>query len=395
VRLLNVIGSVEIRNGGTTSHVFSISQIWARLGHECHILCLDAPDAPCVAASPIKTIALGSKRSRPTYFGRLPIVRYGYTPALVGWLKANAGHYDAIILNGLWNYTSLGCWRALRKRNVPYYICPHGMLDPWLKRADLPRYILRSAFWRMFEGNVVRDARGVIFACEEEKRLALEGFAHARTRAYVVGYGSEDISAQDVRPRDSITTKKPATKDRRDILFLGRIHKKKGLDLLIRAFARIHDKFPDFDLRIVGPDDMGLVPELKKIASELSVLARIRWAGMLTGSDKVEAYRRADFFVLPSHQENFGIAVVEAMALSIPVLLTNKVNIWREVQSAGAGICATDDTAGLTRGLETMCSLSSGDYVAMADNARRCFIEQFDLDKNARKMLDLIDAQRI
>lgn len=390
MRVLNVIGSVEVRNGGTTNHVFSISQVWSRLGHECHVLCLDPPDAPCVAASPIKTIALGSRRPGRAYFRGMPFVRYGYTPALVSWLNENAQHYDAIILNGLWNYTSLGCWRALRKRDVPYYICPHGMLDPWLKGANFPKYVLRAIVWRLFEGKVVRDARGVIFACEEEKRLAFEGFVDKRMIAYVVGYGAEDSGSYDLQPTERVTTKNVATMDRRVILFLGRIHEKKGLDLLIRAFAEIHDKFPDFDLLIVGPDDYGLVEKLKKIASELSASSRIHWAGMLTGEKKLEAYREADFFVLPSHQENFGIAVVEAMASSIPVLITNKVNIWREVQSSGAGVCTTDDVAGLRRGLETMCSLSQDERRRMAGNARNCFLDQFDLNKNARQFLQVV-----
>lgn len=390
MRLLNVIGSVEARNGGTTNHVFSLSKIWSRLGHECHILCLDPPNAPCVAASPMRTIALGNATGSHSSLRTLPLIRYGYTPALVRWLRKNAQQYDAIILNGLWNYTSLGCWRALRHAKVPYYICPHGMLDPWLREADLPRYLMRWAFWRAFEGNVVRDAHGVIFACEEERRLALQGFLRDQSGAYVVGYGAEDIVDGGSRLNAHCAPGDLSEMDRRAILFLGRIHPKKGLDLLIRAFAQIQHKYPKVDLWIVGPDDLGLVPKLKKLASDLSVSSRIRWSGMLTGEKKSEAYRRADFFVLPSHQENFGIAVVEAMAFSVPVLITNKVNIWREVESSGAGICTTDDEDGLRRGLETMCSLSKNDRATMADNARACFVDRFDLDKNAQKFLTLV-----
>lgn len=340
----------------------------------------------------MRTIALGNATGSHLPFRTLPFIRYGYTPALVRWLKKNAKQYDAVILNGLWNYTSLGCWRVLRHADVPYYICPHGMLDPWLRETDLPRHLMRWAFWRAFEGNVVRDARGVFFACEEERRLALKGFLREQSGAYVVGYGAEDNVDGDPRLKAHCEPGELSAMDRRSILFLGRIHPKKGLDLLIRAFAKIHHKYPEFDLSIVGPDDLDLVPKLKKLASDLSVSSRIHWSGMLTGVKKNEAYRRADFFVLPSHQENFGIAVVEAMTFSVPVLITNKVNIWREVESSGAGIWTTDDEDGLRHGLETMCSLSETDRAVMADNARACFLDRFDLDKNAQKFLALVAA---
>ena len=127
------------------------------------------------------------------------------------------------------------------------------------------------------------------------------------------------------------------------------------------------------------------MPKLKKLALDLNVAERSHWADMLLGQEKRAAFQSADFFVLPSHQENFGISITEAMALSLPVLITDKVNIWREVVEANAGICIPDTEAGVENGLTQMCSLPSQARAAMAQNARRCFVEQFDLDKNARQ----------
>ena len=389
MKILNVIGSVDLRNGGTTSHVFSISRIWESLGHTCHVLCLDPPEAACVAASPIKTIALGPSGRLADLSRKLPLLRYGFTPALVRWLRGNAEGYDVIILNGLWNYTSLGCWRALRKSKAPYFVCPHGMLDPWLKSRARIRHFLRSAFWRLLESRVVRDARGVIFACEEEQRLAHDEYLNKNISSFVIRYGAEDLAAE----AGKATAEAPDwSRNRRLILFLGRIHEKKGLDLLIGAFAKIQHRFPDVDLYIVGPDHDQLVPKLKKLALDLNVAERIHWADMLLGQEKRAAFQSADFFVLPSHQENFGISITEAMALSLPVLITDKVNIWREVVEANAGICIPDAEAGVENGLTQMCSLPPQARAAMAQNARRCFVEQFDLDKNARQFLALLDG---
>ena len=139
---------------------------------------------------------------------------------------------------------------------------------------------------------------------------------------------------------------------RRLILFLGRVDKKKGLDILLRAFNEIKDSYPQHDLMIVGPDESDWARKLKKLTSELGICPRVHWMGMRVGREKILAYTQAEFFVLPSHQENFGLAVAEAMALSLPVLITSKVNIWREVTAARAGLATDDNVDGIRAGLE-------------------------------------------
>lgn len=391
MKILNVIGSVDRRGGGTTDHVFSCSLLWARRGHECHILCLDPPNAPCVSRSPVTTFALGDQGRFYNFVRRfIPPLRYGFTPNLKKWLQAHGESYDAIILNGLWNYTSYGTWRAIRKLRVPYYVCPHGMLDPWLKKAQPFDHFLRKIFWIFFERKVLRDARAIFFACEEERRLASQEFLPNMRSGYVVAYGAQDIVGDPKRQKDAFLARFPQTQGRKMILFLSRIHPKKGLDLLIEAFSRQAHIFPDFDLLIVGPDDVGLTPRLVKLATELGVADRVHWIGMLDGDEKWGAFRIAEFFALPSHQENFGIAVAEAMALSVPVLITNKVNIWREVQSSGAGRVVTDESDGIAEGLGYMCGLSESNRQVLASNARSCFLEQFNLEKNATELLNVM-----
>ena len=334
MKILNVIGSVDLRNGGTTTHVFSLSRIWESLGHTCHVLCLDPPELACVAAAPIKTMALGASGAWPDLCRKLPLLRYGFTPSLSRWLRRNAGDYDVIILNGLWNYTSLGCWRALRKSRTPYFVCPHGMLDPWLMRRDKLRHVLRSTFWRLWSAASCETRGESFLRAKRKKRLAYDGFLDRTASTFVIRYGSEDLADSAENPDDP---EFPRGRKRRLILFLGRIHEKKGLDLLIGAFAQIQHRFPEFDLRIVGPDRDRLAPKLKKLAIDRDVAQRIHWADMLLGEEKRDAFHSAEFFVLPSHQENFGISITEAMALSLPVLITDKVNIWREVVEADAG----------------------------------------------------------
>lgn len=395
LKLLHIIGSVDESGGGTTDHVVSTAQIWAKEGWDCHVLCLDSPDAACVARSPLKTIALGPKGRAYRFFRRLiPLLRYGYTPRLKRWLDQNAADYDAIILNGLWNYTSVGSWRALRNSRTPYFLCPHGMLDPWLRSFNPVRHWFRVIFWKLIEKRVAQYATSIIFACEEERRLAQYFLAGLHHRSVVVPYGSREPAGDRERQREAFFQSFPYLKGKRFILFLSRIHPKKGVDLLVEAFGRVCGHVPEFELVIAGPDQTGLVPELTRMARDLGVDKKIHWVGMLRGDVKWGAFLSASFFALPSHQENFGIAIVEAMALGLPVLISNKVNIWQEVNRNIAGRIVDDNVDDVTRGLEWFCNLPEEERNRIGRNARDCFANNFDLQRNAIEFLNVIRSSK-
>jgi glycosyltransferase involved in cell wall biosynthesis len=391
VKILYVISSVDPRGGGPIEGVFKSAQVWTSHGHEVHIASLDSPDAEWVGSSPVKTIALGTpRRSQSRLRKLLPWLRYGYAPRFTRWLRAHAADFDVIIVNGLWNYVSFGTWHALRRLNLPYFVFTHGMLDPWFNKAYPVKYLLKASFWKIFEHKVLRDARGVLFTCEEERRLARQSFVPYSACEYVVGYGTTDISGDPTGQLATFFSAVPKVRGRRFMLFLSRIDKKKGIDLLLGAFARHADTFPDLDLVIAGPDLAGLQASLIDLSSRLGIAARVHWPGMLTGSAKWGAFRAAAFFVLPSHQENFGVVVAEAMALSRPVLITNKVNIWREVEADGAGIIVDDNAEAIAAGLQEMCSLSSSLLDEIGHKGRSGFLNRYNLEDNAMQFLSLL-----
>jgi glycosyltransferase involved in cell wall biosynthesis len=391
LKILHVIASVDLRAGGPIEGVFRSAQVWSSHGHEVSIASLDWPDATCVANSPVQTIALGSK-GRPK--GRidkfLPWTRYGYSPQFGRWLRDNAARFDIVIVNGLWNYTSFGTSRVLHKLNLPYFVFTHGMLDPWFNKAYPAKHVAKALFWRLFEHRVLRDAAGVLFTCEEERRMARQSFSPYAAREFVVGYGTADVLGDPNQQRAAFYSAVPKAKGRRLILFLSRLDKKKGIDLLLAAFARQANASPDFDVVIAGPDLTSLQPSLADLSSRLGITTRIHWTGMLTGDTKWGAFRAADFFVLPSHQENFGVAVVEAMAVNRPVLITNKVNIWREVEEDGAGLVVDDNVASVSAGLETLCSLSSSELDKIGRRGRSSFVSRYDIEENAVRLLSLL-----
>jgi len=162
---------------------------------------------------------------------------------------------------------------------------------------------------------------------------------------------------------------------------MGRIHPKKGCDLLIEAFAKSLAGHPDWHLVFAGPDQLGWQRKLDCRASQLGVADRITWTGMISGALKWGALRSAEVFALPSHQENFGIAVSEALAAGVPVLISNKVNIWREIESDGAGMIAEDTLQGTCDILRDYVEMSTDKRLAMRERARRCFEQRFEITK--------------
>jgi glycosyltransferase involved in cell wall biosynthesis len=172
-------------------------------------------------------------------------------------------------------------------------------------------------------------------------------------------------------------------------LFLGRIHPKKGCDLLLTAFAQVAARDPGLLLVIAGPDPDNLRQDLLGTVPDVDP-AREVWTGMLTGNAKWGAFRAAEAFVLPSHQENFGIAVAEALACGTPVLISNKVNIWREIEAGSAGLVAADTLTGTKELLSRWIELGTDGRAALARGAETVFRARFHIDRATQDLLEVL-----
>ena len=381
MKLLHVLSSVDPRGGGPLEGVRQRGLRLQQLGHSVEVVTPDDPAASFVQGFPLKVHAVGPPRSS-----------YRYSAALVPWLKAHAAEYDAIIVNGLWQYHSFAVWRVLKSMKVPYFVFTHGMLDPWFKHAYPRKHLKKWLYWPWGDYRVLRDARAVLFTSEEERLQARRSFwlytAHERVVAYGTSTPPDNVEAL----REVYLAANPQLRGRRVLLFLGRIQEKKGCDLLVRAFAQVATLDPALRLVIAGPDQTGMVSRLTALSRELAIDDRISWPGMLQNAMKWGAFYTADAFVLPSHQENFGIAVAEALGCGVPVLISDKVNIWREVQSAGAGLVAPDTMEGTANLLAGWLSLTSGERQAMRRAARELFHRSYTVDAMAQGLLDVIAA---
>jgi glycosyltransferase involved in cell wall biosynthesis len=269
----------------------------------------------------------------------------------------------------------------------------HGALDPWFKEQYPLKHLKKWLYWPWAEYRVLRDARGVLFTTEEEKLLAKSSFWLYKARELVSGYGIADpTQTASLVPAEMIDEAFPAIRGKRIILFLSRIHLKKGCDLLIKAFARTCKGDDSWQLMMAGPDVGGMTQGLAELAMKEGVADRIIWTGMLTGNLKLAALKRADVYVLPSHSENFGVSVAEALAFSLPVLISNKVNIWREVDAYGAGFVEDDTLEGTCKALGKWVGASQAKQDLIRPQARDCFLKCFDINENGRRLLKLLQS---
>lgn len=379
MKILRVIRSTNLESGGPIESLIRSSNILHREGHHIEVVSLDPEERANEWNLPYTLHPLGPG-----------ISRYGFNPKLSPWIRRNAERFDLVILHGIWNYTSFGAWRALRSMQTPYVIFTHGMLDPWFQKHYPLKHFFKQIYWWLAEGRVLRDAKQVLFTTEEEKYRARGAFRGYEYRERVVRYGTADPVGDPHAEERAFQAQIPALGSNRFLLFISRIHPKKGCDLLIQAFSACLDAIPpDVHLVMAGPDQVGWTGELQTMAAKYGVADRVHWPGMLRGDTKWGAIRRADALILPSHQENFGIVVAEAMACGAPVLISDKVNIWREVDAASAGLVEADDLDGTKNLIRKFYSLSPAAIAKMRASARTAFETHFNIIQSARDLLKL------
>jgi glycosyltransferase involved in cell wall biosynthesis len=378
MKILRCIHSLNPAIGGPLESVKQSSRGLIRRGHEVEVVSLDAPTDQWLQEFPATVHALGPGRGS-----------YGYSVRFVPWLKERHAQYDAVVVHGIWQYNSFGVWRALHKTATPYFVFPHGMLDPWFNRTYRLKHLKKSLYWPWAEYRVLRDAKAVLFTSEQERRLARKSFAPYRCNEVVVNYGTAAPEIDLPGAREEFLNAFPQLREKSLLLFLGRIHQKKGCEELIRAFAEVENS----SLRLVfaGPcaDDVYL-RRLKRLTKDLGREKTITFCGMLTGNLKWGAFAAAEAFILPSHQENFGMAVVEALACGTPVLISNKINIWREIVDDGCGFAEEDGVAGTRRLIERWLAAPPPKRGEMEASAQLCFANRFEINRAVDSLLHVL-----
>lgn len=376
MRILHVIATLDPASGGPTESVRTLMD-FKTIGYTGEVVTLDDPEEPFLKHLGFPVHALGPCRTQS-----------GYNRKLVLWLRENHQRFDGIVVNGLWNACGLATWLALRKKST-YMVFTHGMLDPYFKYAFPLKHVKKWIYWVLVEYWVLRGAHRVLFTTKQEGVLARRSFWLHRWNGYVVPYGSSRPPLNPERLQAAYLKAFPEMRSRRFLIFLGRIHRKKGCDMLVNSFQRYAAHDPTLHLVMAGPDQQGWSAELREQVAHAGLSDRVHWPGMLNGDVKWGALYACEAFILPSHQENFGIAVAEALACGKPVLLGDKVNIAPEIAEDGAGLMEPDTQEGTDTLVRKWTEMSSEDKATMAKIAYDTFDKRYDMQNNAKTILDL------
>jgi len=290
------------------------------------------------------------------------------------WMAAHVAEYDLVHVHALFSYTGNCAARHARRRGVPYVVRPLGVLNRW--GMENRRRLLKSLSFHFVEKPILRHAAAMHYTSDAEQREAEQAGATAPAAVIPLGI---DLSEFERLPGPYLFLQRcPQAQSRMLVLFLSRLDFKKGLDLLLPAFAKVIRKYPRAMLVIAGNGNIDFLNGLKREAQRLGIADDILWPGFLSGADKLSAFAAASAFVLPSYSENFGIALVEALAAGLPCVTTEGVAVSEDLRERDAGVVVPCDVAVLAAALDRV--LGDGALRArLGGNARRLAAERFSL----------------
>jgi len=351
MRVLHVIQAMSRKFGGPPAVLYDLAKSQTENG-------LDVEIATTNVATPTGGI-LDVPTDRPVEWSGTKIHYFPVQSSLLlfsvqlrSYLRNSCAEFDIVHIHGLYRFPLTYAAYMAHKYNIPYIMRPHGSLDPFLYHQSSRSLFLKRLYERWFELPNLHAASAIHYTAEEERQRA--SFLGLRAPSFIVPNGIDWQKFEYLPSRGKFRAARKLGDDTPLVLFLGRINFKKGLDLLIPAFAEVQKQFPRAILAIVGPENDDYGQKVRGWVAEHNLNKSVLFIGHLEGEEVLQAYVDADLFVLPSHTENFGMTVVEAMACGIPTVISDQVNIHREVSQGGTCLvtrCDIDEIA------EAICTL--------------------------------------
>ncbi len=339
MRVLQVVPSLSPEWGGPVTVVTNLVQGLVRNNIETTVF---AVTGRRVGERPVKLDGVRTCLFKTDLLARLWT---GHAPELAKELRREVSSHDLVHIHELWHYPHYAAYRAAQWATKPYLITIHGELDAWALSQKSLRKRVYMALWQR---RILAGAAALQAITEEEKRqVQVHG---VWSPVAVIPNGVHPEAYQNLPPRTEFEQRHPELAGGTVILFLGRIHPKKGLDLLARAFGGIvRDRRSAF-LVIAGPDEDGYRGRVEAMLEAEGALGKTVFTGALSGRDKLAALGAADVFVLPSYSEGFSVATLEAMASGLPVVVSRQC-FFPEVAGAGAGLIVETDVNELASAL--------------------------------------------
>ena len=373
MKILHVIADLDPSKGGPPTACREAAKVMARRGHHVRIITTDRGFSAEAPAS-IPGLAIEALRAtKPNFFkASWPMRRR---------LLEVIPDVDVVHLHSLYLFHDWATGQICRQFAKPYIVRPHGTLDP---------YIYRQHRWRKkilevgFQDAVLRNAAGLHYTTKEEWQLARPHSCNPRGAVIYNGIAPEDY--EPMSP-SVLRARYPVLADRKVVLFLGRLSEKKGLDVLVGAFADICKRRHDLFLVIAGPDE-GMKSSIEKLIEQLGVGERCLFTGMVSGDDKRALLFGSDIFLLPSRSENFAISAIEAAICGLPVVLSDRVNIWHEFDAAAAALVAPPQASEFAQRLDQLLD-HPAETAAMAQRAAALVRQRFTWEALAADYEDM------
>ena len=360
MKILQVVESLAPRYGGPSVACPAMCRELARRGHEVAIYSTDVDGRTRLNVPldrPVDDGGVGVHYFRGWTFPP----RYKFSPPLARALRKTLPSYDLVHIYSLYGFSTAAASHYCRKYGVPYLLHPHGSLDPFLRRHHPFR---KKIYSKLCLSPVFSSATTVLFNSAEERRLAraapelarLDDPAGQGPPSVIVDVGVEEVffTNATANSRRKFREKFPELSGRRLVTYFGRLNFKKGLDILVAAFSAVAREQKDIHLVLAGPDGDGYAEKIRGWLHDAGMLARATFTGHIAGAERVALLQKSEVMVLPSYTENFGQAVAEAMAAGVAVIISDRVNIWPEVEKAQAGLVVPCDAAETARALRRL-----------------------------------------
>lgn len=380
MRILHVLPSIAPSYGGPSAALIGLSRALAAREVYSETVTTDLGHDETDTLDYGRLVKFNGVNVRyfPRRFSTLLPRDFALSPRLAQWLKANIRAYDIVNIHGLFSYPNSIAARIAHRAGVPYVIRPCGMLDPWcLKQSRMKK----SAYLTLFDNNLLRNASAISFTTKEEADLAYK--VKPQPDGAVIPLGISPVKNLQPESEDfSFPT------DKKIILFLSRLDQIKGLDLLLPSLACLKEARDDFLCIIAGGGDADYVAEIRTQVEFLNLADIVRLTGFISGTRKYQLLKRASCFVLPSYHENFGVSVAEAMAAGCPVVISDKVNIHREVSAAHAGRVVRCDVDEIFNALNELLGNETLRR-EMGMKGEKLVREKYDWNKISEKVLSL------
>lgn len=366
--------------GGPPRVVLGSAQALVARGHHVTIFTLAAA-------------AIGIPGVEVCCFSRDRPARIGRSRALRREALGRAAEFDALHVHAIWEAGAADLASAFRRNGKPVFVSAHGMLDRWsMQQSRLKKQVTLRFLWT---GSLLSRAAAIVFATDEEATEASD--LYPKTPRAIVANGIDIAATQTAiaAGREAVQNRVPGLSVwPRTIVYLSRLHPKKGVDQLVEARLALDARFDDVGMLIVGiPQDDALLQALRTRIAESALSDRFMLTTDLIGPAAMGALDAAQLFVLPSHQEGFSIAILEAMAAGLPVLITDKCHL-PEVEAWQAGAVVPDTVAGMKAGLERLLSVPQATLAIMGENARNAVERHYSWPAIAEQLEVIYTSQR-